>query len=81
MNNNAFGTIAGLELAHFGTTFGTVFEKGGESCSPDFAAIARAYGVGRSIEKGNADAKAVTVLVVLAQRLTVARKVLRMNSG
>jgi acetolactate synthase-1/2/3 large subunit len=45
MNNHAFGTIAGLELAHFGTTFGTVFEKDGESCSPDFAAIARAYGI------------------------------------
>jgi acetolactate synthase-1/2/3 large subunit len=45
MNNHAFGTIAGLELAHFGTTFGTVFEKDGISSSPDFAAIARAYGV------------------------------------
>jgi len=45
MNNHAFGTIAGLELAHYGTTFGTVFEKDGESSSPDFAAIARAYGV------------------------------------
>jgi acetolactate synthase-1/2/3 large subunit len=45
MNNHAFGTIAGLELAHFGTTFGTVFEKDGESNSPDFAAIARAYGI------------------------------------
>ena len=44
MNNHAFGTIAGLELAHFGTTFGTVFEIDGESYSPDFAAIARAYG-------------------------------------
>ena len=45
MNNNAFGTIAGLEKAHFGTTFGTVFQKDGESTSPDYAAIARAYGV------------------------------------
>ena len=45
MNNRAFGTIAGLELAHYGTTFGTVFEKRGESWSPDFAAIARAYGI------------------------------------
>jgi acetolactate synthase-1/2/3 large subunit len=45
MNNHAFGTIAGLELAHFGTTFGTVFEKDGKSYSPDFAAIARAYGI------------------------------------
>jgi acetolactate synthase I/II/III large subunit len=45
MNNNAFGTIAGLEKAHYGTTFGTVFEKDGESTSPDYAAIARAYGI------------------------------------
>ncbi len=45
MNNNAFGTIAGLEKAHYGTTFGTVFEKNGEPYSPDFASIARAYGV------------------------------------
>jgi acetolactate synthase-1/2/3 large subunit len=45
MNNHAFGTIAGLELAHYGTTFATVFEKDGKSWSPDFAAIARAYGV------------------------------------
>ncbi|MGM8211259.1 thiamine pyrophosphate-binding protein [Virgibacillus sp. W0430] len=40
MNNSSFGTIAGLEKAHFDTTYGTVFEK-----SPDFAAIAKAYGV------------------------------------
>jgi len=45
MNNFAFGTIAGLEKAHYGTTFGTVFEKDGKPWSPDFAAIARAYGV------------------------------------
>jgi acetolactate synthase I/II/III large subunit len=45
MNNDAFGTIAGLEKAHFGTTYGTVFEKDGEPYSPDYAAIATAYGV------------------------------------
>jgi acetolactate synthase I/II/III large subunit len=45
MNNCAFGTIAGLEKAHYDTTFGTLFEKDGESYSPDYAAIARAYGV------------------------------------
>jgi len=45
MNNRAFGTIAGLEKGAFGTTFGTVFEKDGEPYSPDYAAIARAYGV------------------------------------
>jgi len=53
MNNHAFGTIAGLELAHYGTTFGTVFEKDGESWSPDFAAIAQAYGV-EGIKVGSA---------------------------
>jgi len=45
MNNYAFGTIAGLEKAHYGTTFGTVFEKDGKPYSPDYASIAKAYGV------------------------------------
>ncbi|MES0857142.1 thiamine pyrophosphate-binding protein [Geobacillus sp. G4] len=45
MNNYAFGTIAGLEKAHFGTTHGTVFQKDGKPYSPDYAAIAQAYGV------------------------------------
>lgn len=45
MNNGAFGTIAGLEAAHYGTTFGTVFLRGGKPYAVDFAAIARAYGI------------------------------------
>ena len=45
MNNNAYGTIAGLVKAHYDTTFGTIFKKDGESTTPDYAAIARAYGV------------------------------------
>jgi acetolactate synthase-1/2/3 large subunit len=45
MNNCAYGTIAGLEKAHFGTTFGTVFRRDNVPYSPDFAAIAQAYGI------------------------------------
>ena len=45
MNNLAYGTIAGLEKAHYGTTFGTVFRRRNEPYSPDFAAVAQAYGV------------------------------------
>jgi len=45
MNNGAFGTIAGLEKAHYDTTFGTIFERDGKPYSPDYAAIARAYGI------------------------------------
>ena len=45
MNNNAFGTIAGLEKAHYKTTFGTVFTRDGVSTSPDYAEVARAYGI------------------------------------
>ena len=45
MNNFAFGTIAGLQMAHYGSTVGCVFRKqDGQPYSPDFAAIARAYG-------------------------------------
>lgn len=40
MNNNSYGTIAGLQQAHFGTTYGTVFPK-----PIDYAEIASAYGV------------------------------------
>lgn len=46
MNNSAFGTIAGLEYANYQTRFGTVFKTpDGESYSPDWAAVARSYGV------------------------------------
>jgi len=54
MNNRAFGTIAGLQKAHFGTTLGTVFEKDGCPYSADFAALARAYGIeGVTIESAD----------------------------
>jgi acetolactate synthase-1/2/3 large subunit len=45
MNNNAYGTIAGLEMAHYGTSFGCVFRRRGEPYFVDFAAVARAYGI------------------------------------
>jgi acetolactate synthase-1/2/3 large subunit len=45
MNNNAYGTIAGLEMAHYGTAFGCLFRRRGEPYHVDFAAIARAYGL------------------------------------
>ena len=52
MNNNAFGTIAGLIKAHYDTTFGTLFSRDGEEYAPDYAGIARNYGIeGVSIER------------------------------
>ncbi|MBZ4022644.1 acetohydroxyacid synthase large subunit [Rhodobacter sp. TJ_12] len=47
MNNNAFGTIAGLQKAHYDLTYGTTFQKAESPLeqTPDYAAIARAYGV------------------------------------
>jgi acetolactate synthase-1/2/3 large subunit len=44
MNNAAFGTIAGLERKHYGTGYGCEFEADGGPYTPDFAAVARAYG-------------------------------------
>ena len=46
MNNNAFGTIAGLQKAHYGLTYGTTFpgEPGSPEFGPDYATIAKAYG-------------------------------------
>ncbi|MEG1525402.1 MAG: thiamine pyrophosphate-binding protein [Clostridia bacterium] len=46
MNNSAFGTIAGLEYANYQTRFGTEFHTpDGNRYSPDWAEVARAYGV------------------------------------
>ena len=46
MNNFAFGTIAGLENANYGTKFGTTFHTpDGEVYSPNWADVAKAYGV------------------------------------
>ena len=44
MDNAAFGTIAGLEQQHYGSTFGCVFECDGHPYRVDFAAMARACG-------------------------------------
>ncbi|MCO6501717.1 MAG: thiamine pyrophosphate-binding protein [Acidimicrobiales bacterium] len=44
MNNNAFGTIAGLQKAHYDTTYGTTFPGQIGDSMPDYAAIAEAYG-------------------------------------
>jgi acetolactate synthase I/II/III large subunit len=44
MDNAAFGTIAGLEQMHYGTTFGCVFESDQQPYRVDFAAMARACG-------------------------------------
>jgi acetolactate synthase-1/2/3 large subunit len=44
MDNSAFGTIAGLEQMHYGTSFGCLFERNGKPYSVDYAAIARACG-------------------------------------
>ena len=44
MDNDAFGTIAGLEEMHYGSTFGCTFERQGKTYHVDYAAMARSYG-------------------------------------
>lgn len=44
MDNAAYGTIAGLEQMHYGSSFGCVFERDGKPYRVDFAAMARACG-------------------------------------
>jgi acetolactate synthase I/II/III large subunit len=46
MDNSAYGTIAGLEKAHYGTAFGCLFERQGQPYTVDYAALARSYGAG-----------------------------------
>ncbi len=67
MNNNAFGTIAGLQKAHYGTTYGTVFDgqTGAQELQPNYAAIAGAYGV-----QGERIATAEQLLPALQKAIT-----------
>jgi acetolactate synthase-1/2/3 large subunit len=45
MNNRAHGTIADLQAAHYGRSYGCEFrDRDGELFSPDFAALGRACG-------------------------------------
>ena len=56
MNNNAFGTIAGLQKAHYGLTYGTTFPgtAAEPEHGPNYADIARGYGaVGVKVESAN----------------------------
>jgi acetolactate synthase-1/2/3 large subunit len=54
MNNNGYGTIAGLQMAHFELTYGTLFPGEIGDRVPDYAAIARAYGAdGVTIERAD----------------------------
>jgi acetolactate synthase-1/2/3 large subunit len=44
MDNAGFGTIAGLETMHYGSSFGCMFERCGKPYVADYAAMARSYG-------------------------------------
>jgi acetolactate synthase I/II/III large subunit len=68
MNNFAYGTIAGLQMAHYGTTIGCVFRRDGEPYSPDFAAIARAYGAEGVQIKSASEFKSVLERAVASNR-------------
>ena len=53
MDNAGFGTIAGLESMHYGSTYGCMFECNGQPYRVDYAAIARASGA-RGVMIGSA---------------------------
>lgn len=71
MNNFAFGTIAGLQKAHYNTTFGTVFERDGKPYSPHYADIAKAYGVDAVRIQSAAELKPALEKAIAANRPAV----------
>ncbi len=68
MDNSAFGTIAGLEKMHYGTSFGCLFERNGETYTVDYAAIARGFGA-RGISIQSAAELGPALREALASRL------------
>ena len=54
MDNNGFGTIAGLEAMHYGWSHGCLFERKGQPYRTDYAAMARSFGArGVAIESAD----------------------------
>ena len=73
MNNNAYGTIAGLQMANYGLTHGTTFPKADipEEQTPDYAAIAKAYGCDGVRVRSAADFKPALDAAIASGRPTV----------
>lgn len=71
MNNNAFGTIAGLQKAHYGMTYGTTFPKDGNEYMPRYADIAKAYGVDGVRVRSAADFRPALEAAIASGRPTV----------
>jgi acetolactate synthase I/II/III large subunit len=55
MDNSAFGTIAGLEQMHYGSSFGCLFECDGKPYTIDYAAMARSFGAAGVLVESAAD--------------------------
>jgi acetolactate synthase-1/2/3 large subunit len=74
MNNNAYGTIAGLQQAHFGSTYGTTFpgDLGDPELLPSYAAIADAYGAtGIRVEAAADFRPALTKAIAMASPVVI----------
>ncbi len=71
MDNAAFGTIAGLEEMHYGTSFGCLFERDGKPYRVDYAAMARACGAGGVLIEAAGDLGPALREALAAKRPTV----------
>ena len=73
MNNNAYGTIAGLQKANYGLTHGTVFPRAAtlKEQTPDYALIARAYGCDGIRVEAASDFKPALEAAIASGRPTV----------
>ena len=71
MDNSAFGTIAGLEQMHYGSSFGCLFVRDGKPYHVDYAAMARSFGAdGVAIERA-ADLGPALAAAMASKRPTV----------
>ncbi|HXT68642.1 MAG TPA: thiamine pyrophosphate-binding protein [Vicinamibacterales bacterium] len=68
MDNDGFGTIAGLENMHYGWSFGCLFERHGKPYHTDYAAMARSFGA-RGVAIQSADELYPALVEALASNL------------
>ena len=68
MDNDGFGTIAGLENMHYGWSFGCLFERHGKPYHTDYAAMARSFGA-RGVAIQSADELYPALVEALAAKV------------
>jgi len=67
LNNRGWRSIRNFQVGAYGRVAGTEFRRGGEPYSPDFVAVARAFGIRGHLAQGPADLREAVARAIASQ--------------